>query len=102
VWTAHTATVPQGCKEFEKSQLPAVIKDLEVSKGGALVSLLERGNDNFLVIVNHDINEDAVVKVSAESSVRIINKDGTVIAADNKAHTLTPGDILIHFWKTKY
>ncbi|GHT22011.1 hypothetical protein AGMMS4957_11690 [Bacteroidia bacterium] len=101
VWTAHTATVPRGCKEFNKSQLPAVFKDVEVSQGGVLISLLERGKDNFLVVVNHDINEDAVVKVSAEASVRMIKKDGTVVDADGESHTLTPGDILVHFWKTK-
>ncbi|GHT22015.1 hypothetical protein AGMMS4957_11700 [Bacteroidia bacterium] len=99
VWVAHTATVPRGCKEFNKSQLPAVFKDVEVSQGGVLISLLERGKDNFLVIVNHDINEDAVVKVSAEASVRMIKKDGTVVAADGESHVLTPGDILVHFWK---
>ncbi|MDR3266501.1 MAG: beta-galactosidase, partial [Tannerella sp.] len=58
LWTAHTGTIPKGCTELDKSKLPPVIQSLEISGSGALVSLLEKGKDLFVVIVNHDINND--------------------------------------------
>lgn len=99
-WTAHTGEIPAGCTALDKSKLPPVFRSLNITGGkGALVSLMKKGADNFLVIVNHDINEDINVQAAGNSALRRVKKDGTVVIADSRIHTVTPGDILIYFWK---
>jgi hypothetical protein len=99
-WTAHTGEIPAGCVELDKSQLPAAIHSLEISDPGALVSLLEKGNDSFLVIVNHGLGSKITVKVSGTKELRRIKKDGSSVPVD-AGLTLAPGDALIYFWKNK-
>jgi hypothetical protein len=102
IWVAHTGEIPAGCIEQDKSKLPAVFHSLDIKGGkGSLVSLMEKGNDNFLVIINHDINEDITVQASGTSALQRVKKDGSVVIADNRIHILTPGDVLIYFWKTE-
>ncbi|MDR2449927.1 MAG: hypothetical protein LBD52_08220 [Prevotellaceae bacterium] len=99
-WVRHTGEIPVGCTELDKSMLPSVFHTLHIQGGkGALVSLMEKGNDNFLVIVNHDINEDITVEASGAADLYRVLKDASIVAADNRMHTLTPGDMLIYFWK---
>jgi hypothetical protein len=99
-WTAHTGEIPAGCAALEKSKLPPIFRSLRIVGGkGALVSLMKKGSDNFLVIVNHDINEDIAVQVEGKPALRRVKKDGTVVVADKRIHTVTPGDLLIYFWK---
>ncbi|GHV65680.1 hypothetical protein FACS1894199_07020 [Bacteroidia bacterium] len=100
IWAAHTGEIPAGCTELDRSKLPSVFQSLDITGGkGALVSLMKKGNDNFLVIVNHDINEDISVQVSGTAALRRVKKDASVVIADNRVHTVTPGDVLIYFWK---
>ncbi|KAA6344207.1 hypothetical protein EZS27_008137 [termite gut metagenome] len=103
VWTAHSGIsgIPSGCKQLDNSKLPPQIKTFAITAGtGALVSLMKRGTDNFLIIVNHDVNENTTVFVEGDSSLRRVEKDGKIVIA-NKArlNTLTPGNALIYFWK---
>lgn len=99
-WVRHTGEIPVGCTELDKSTLPPVFHSLDIQGGkGALVSLMEKGDDNFLIIVNHDINEDITVQVSGASNLRRVLKDASILLADNRSHTVTPGDMLIYFWK---
>jgi hypothetical protein len=98
IWAAHTGTIPQGCMELDKSKLPSVIKSLEISEPGALVSLFEKGSDRFLVIVNHDVNEEITVDVTGSSDLHMVNKDGSVAPIVAKQN-LDAGDATILFWK---
>jgi hypothetical protein len=100
LWTAHTGIIPKGCTELDKSKLPPVIQSLEISGSGALVSLLEKGSDRFLVIVNHDANEDVTVNITGRSNLRMVNKDGSIVPIATE-QALTPGDVIILFWKNK-
>jgi hypothetical protein len=100
LWTAHTGVIPKGCTELDKSKLPPVIQSLEISEPGALVSFLEKGADRFLVIVNHDINAEITVNITGRSNLRMVNKDGS-IAPIATEQALTPGDVIILFWKNK-
>jgi hypothetical protein len=102
-WTAHTGEIPDVlCSELKKAQLPEVIQSLDITGGkGALVSLLEKGKDRFLVIVNHDINSDIQVQVVGLTALRRVRKDGAIVIPDNRTWTVTPGDALIYFWKSK-
>lgn len=100
VWVKHTGEIPWGCTELDKSNLPAVFSSLEITGGkGAYVSLMEKEDDNFLIVGNHDINESIAVKASGTNALRRIKKDGTVIKVDGVGQTVSPGDIVIYFWK---
>jgi hypothetical protein len=98
LWTAHTGTVPKGCKSLDTELLPKQVKSLEISEPGALVSILEKGKNRFVVIVNHDINSDITVKVKENAALRMVNKAGEVINVIEE-QILTPGDIIILFTK---
>jgi hypothetical protein len=100
-WTAHTGTIPAGCVALDKTKLPNLIESLDITGGtGALVSMLEKGNDNFLVIVNHGINMSISVNVKGKKALKRIKKDGIAVNAEGiKTWNLTPGDMLIYFWK---
>jgi hypothetical protein len=102
VWAAHTGEVPDAlCTELKKEQLPDIIQSLDITEGkGALVSLLEKGNDHFLVIVNHDIVSDIKVQIKGAPALRRVRKDGLIVIPDySKVWTVPPGDVLIYFWK---
>jgi hypothetical protein len=97
-WTAHTGPVPKGCKSLDATLLPKPVKSLEISDPGALVSMLEKGNDLFVAIVNHDINRDVTVRVKGNAGLRMVNKAGEVIKVTEE-QILSPGDIIILFAK---
>lgn len=99
-WIAHTGEIPDGCTELDKSQLPKIFKDLIITEGsGALVSFLEKGEDNFLVIVNHDINENVKVKAIGNGNLYRLNRQAEPQELGQHARLLTPGDICVFFWK---
>jgi hypothetical protein len=95
----HTGTPPAGCTALATAQLPSVIRSIWTSSSGALVSVLEKGNDHFLVVVNRDINVDLQVKVDGTAALRRVRKDGSIVIADSRTYNVTPGDVLIFFWK---
>jgi hypothetical protein len=100
LWTAHTGDIPQGCKSLERSQLPEEVSSLNISGGkGALVSLLEKGKEHFLVVVNHNIHVSVNVQLTDTSAVKRVTKEGKLVTAGDKDQQLGPGDILIYFWK---
>lgn len=99
-WVAHTGIIPEGCTPLDKTKLPNHFSDLQISGGkGALVSLMEKGNDNFLIVQNHDINEEIKVKVKGSKDLFIVKKDAKIYSIGEKERTLLPGDALIFFWK---
>jgi hypothetical protein len=100
IWTAHTGTVPKSCKPLDAALLPSVIKSLEISGTGALVSMLEKNETQYLTIVNHDINNNVVAKINGSNSLRLFNKSGQTVPLVEE-QTLTPGDIIVLTWKAK-
>lgn len=99
-WVAHTGEIPDGCVELDKSELPTIIKNLEITGGkGALVSSMKKGEDNFLIIVNHDINENISVKATSDGALYQLDRSAAPIHLAEDSKTLTPGDICIYFWK---
>lgn len=96
----HTGDViPDNTQRLEK--LPDAIKSFATEGEGAIVSVLEKGNDSFLVIVNRDINANLTVKIETAARVQRILKDGSATAAGSGMQTweVTPGDVLIYSWK---
>jgi hypothetical protein len=97
----HTGSIPPGGTIFENR--PDVVKSFETTggDGGALVSVLEKGNDKFFVVVNRSITNNMTVKIEGTDALRRIKKDGSAIIMGKgvKSFGVSPGDVLIFFWK---
>jgi hypothetical protein len=74
--------------------LPKPVKSLGISDPDALVSMLEKGNDLFVAIVNRDIT----VRVKGNAGLRMVNKAGEIIKVIEE-QILSSGDIIILFAK---
>jgi hypothetical protein len=98
--TGHTGNIPQGTHQLGK--LPDVIKTLDI-EGDALVSVLEKGDRSFLVIVNRDFHKTLPVTIEGFLGLQRILKDGTYVPANRylKRLLVEPGDILIYSWDRK-
>ncbi|MDR1864291.1 MAG: beta-galactosidase, partial [Bacteroidales bacterium] len=73
VW--HTGKRMEGTMLMDK--LPEHIHLLETGDNGAVVSLLEKGNNRFLVIVNRDYRNPMRLTVMTDEHVRRVLKDAT-------------------------
>lgn len=97
VSVAHTGlNIPNETKRL--SQLPEPVKLLETVGDGAVVSLLENGKNNFLVIVNRDFKNPMKLIIATDDSVKKVLKDGTLIPANDYANVteVEPGDVAIY------
>lgn len=98
-------TIPQGTHRYEPRSPIASIKN-ESATVGALVSLLEKGDQRFLVLVNRDINKAGTYSIAFDdskeaASVQRMEKDGTLHAPAGRAIKieLSPGDVAVLEWK---
>jgi hypothetical protein len=94
----HTgAKIPVRTTRFDKP--PAVIKKFLTGDAGAVVSLLEKGNRKFFVVVSRDINKTLPVTIQVDPSVRKVTKNGTLEPVKGTVtEQVTPGDILVYTW----
>ncbi|MCE5174316.1 MAG: hypothetical protein ABFC90_03665 [Bacteroidales bacterium] len=96
VW--HTgAQLPNGTHPIDK--LPAPIKALTTSDGGAVVSFLQKADNQYLAVVNRDYKNQMQLTVSLDAVVKQVRKDGTVVAATSGTQVVDAGDIMIFTWK---
>ena len=104
VWVRHTGRdmIPKGTIRLTK--LPDAVKVLEGNGAPLLVSLLEKGDEQFLVVVNKDFQHPAPLVFLGDSMVMKVLKDGSRVPASayEPAQELDPGDAAIFvFPKTK-
>ena len=95
----HTGhEIPKGANRSGK--LPDVIKTFDV-EGEAVVSVLEKGEFSFLVIVNRDFKNTLPVRIEGSQGLQRILKNGTKVPAEKYVDRMIvdPGDILIYGWK---
>jgi hypothetical protein len=80
--------------------LPEQILALETGDSGAVVSLLERGNRRFLVIVNRDFQNPMKLTIATGDKVKRVQKDATLVPANayNPTTEVDPGDAMIYTW----
>lgn len=100
VWVAHTGkTIPKGTRRI--ARLPDPVKILETSDSGAVVSLMEKGNRQFFLLVNRDFQNPMKLTIETDESVKRILKDGTMIQANVYAHSVEvdAGDIILFTWE---
>ena len=90
---------PAGTKYID--HLPEPVKVLETSDGGAIVSVLEKGNRQFLVIVNRDFQNPMRLTLYTDEAVKKVLKDGLLVPAHDYAPTIyvEAGDAVIYTWK---
>ncbi len=96
----HTGKrVPAGTKRLDK--LPGPVRVLETSDGGAVVSVLEKGSQQFLVIVNRDFQNPMTLTIATDPGVKRVLKDGTLVRADAYTNKIEvdPGDAVIYSWE---
>lgn len=100
VWVSHTGKkIPQGTRRI--ARLPDPVKILETSDSGAVVSLMEKGNREFLVIVNRDFQRPMKLTIATDGSVKRILKDGTWVPANVYSPSIEvgPGDMTLYTWE---
>jgi hypothetical protein len=100
VWVRHTGKgmIPTGT--IRLTSLPKAVKVLETNGAPALVSLLEKGDHYFLVIVNKDFLNSMNLVFYGDDSVKKILKDGTIVPASAYENSLEldPGDAAIYMF----
>ena len=99
VSVAHTGkNIPVGTKRLVS--LPKPIQVLETEGLGAVVSVLEKGTDSFLVVVNRDMVKTMKLTIKGDSTVDKVLKDGSLVPADTYMSTIVvePGDVAIYRW----
>ena len=88
-------TIPSGTKRM--SVLPAPIKVFATEGKTALVSLMENGGKQFIVIVNTDYRKKMSLTLLGDSSLKRVLKDGSIVPANAYASTIDvdAGDVII-------
>ena len=98
VWVRHMGKgmIPSGTIRLTK--LPEAIKVLETNGAPALVSLLEKGDNYFLVVVNKDFTNSINLVFYGDDTVKKVLKDGTLVPASAYENSLEldPGDAAIY------
>ena len=100
----HTGdAIPYGTTHYAPT---GVVKSLETQGIGAVVSMLERGNDRFLAVVNRDIHSPMPLTIAFDPAAKVLaaGSDGSLkpIDVSGVTHsTLEPGDIAVFVWKAK-
>jgi hypothetical protein len=99
---AHTGN-PLPIGTMPLGELPSPVKELKTDGTGAVVSVMENGNNNYLVIVNRDFLKPMKLTIDCDKGVYKINKDGSKVDADSYQRTLEiePGDITIYGWNDR-
>jgi len=96
---SHTGDLPQGTHPL--TELPKEIIKLTTQGDGAVVSHLEKGDEEYLVIVNRSFKLPLPLTIECRQGVGKILKDGSRCDASlyQPETEIDPGDIAIYFWK---
>ena len=93
---AHTGeTVPPGCPAL--TEMPSHVKSLETSPEGAVVSLLEKGSCNYLVVVSRSLDKPITLDVEFDRKAFMIDREGNAVklAKGETSFTIEEGDVAI-------
>jgi hypothetical protein len=85
------------------TSLPKAVKVLDTNGAPAIVSVLEKGENSFLMVVNKDFLNSINLTVFGDESLKKVLKDGTVVPASAYESTLEldPGDAAIYMFLTE-
>ena len=93
--------IPSGT--IRLTSLPKAIKVLDTNGAPALVSVLENGENSFLVVVNKDFLNSMNLTVYGDDSVKKVLKDGTIVPASayESSMEIDPGDVSVFMFPTE-
>lgn len=82
------------------TSLPKAIKVLDTGGAPAIVSVLQNGENAFLVVVNKDFLNSINLTVFGSDSLKKISKDGTIVPASayESSLELEPGDAAVYMF----
>ncbi|HQT23211.1 beta-galactosidase [Daejeonella sp.] len=88
--------IPAGTKRM--SVLPAPIRVFATEGKTVLVSFMENGGKQFIVIVNTDYRKKMSLTLTGDSSLKRVLKDGSIVPASAYANTIDveAGDLVIY------
>lgn len=95
----HTGTLPQGTEAYGPE---SPVADLRTESNGAVVSLLGKGRQRYLVVVNRDYQTamPLAVRLDGRRAVREERKDGTSPRVGREfARSVEPGDLVVLSWQ---
>lgn len=96
-WVRHTGTtVPKGTTKLTTELGNTPFTKL-ISSGGVIVTLLEKGENSYLVVVNRDPAKKIDLTLEVKSAVKRVLKSGALIDAEGKLK-ITEGDVAIYKW----
>lgn len=84
-----------GCIRLE--ELPAHVTELEAGASGAVVSVLEKGDWNYLVLVSRTLDAKTDLKVAFDSKAWMIDREGKAVklAKGENSFSIDEGDVAI-------
>jgi ethanolamine utilization protein EutQ (cupin superfamily) len=78
------------------------VKSLKTNEGGVLVSLIEKDNNRYLVIVNCDYLNPAQLTLTVDgNAVSKVLKGGIIVRTDSETIKMKvdAGDVVIYRWE---
>lgn len=91
-------TIPFNTVRFTRAPNP--VRYFETGEAGAVVSVMEKGDRMFFVVVSRDINRVLPVTIEVDESVQEVTKTGTLVKVHGRVtRSVTPGDMLVYTWK---
>lgn len=95
---AHTGdSIPEGTHRLTK--LPSEFSSLEADGKGVIVSQFKNGKNNFLMIVNRDIDRSQNIALRKDRKVKRVLPDGTTVKDTEETAVVAPGDYLLYTWR---
>ncbi|MEN6456900.1 MAG: hypothetical protein ABFD10_21810 [Prolixibacteraceae bacterium] len=93
--------IPDGT--IRLTSLPEAVKVFDTHGAPALVSVLEKGERSFFVIVNKDFQSNMKFTIYGDDSLKRILKDGTIVPASayEPSMELDPGDVAVYMFPTE-
>jgi len=98
----HTGKViPRGTSRL--TELPGPVKVFETEGSGALVSVLENGENTFFIVVNRDLKESMPYIIYGDKRLKRVLKDGAIVSASlyDSKNEIEPGDIAVYMFPIK-
>ena len=104
IWVRHTGSSrPTGTTPLSTWPAPtnSYITSFSATGSGAVVSYLEKGNYQYILIVNRDLNNTSTMSVMVSSAVMRILKNGEAVSPGTNTQNISvePGDALIYRWE---
>ncbi len=93
--------IPKGT--IRLTSLPEPVKVLDTHGAPALVSVLQKDENSFLIIVNKDFQNNMKFTIYGDESLQRVLKDGTIVPAGTyePSMELDPGDITVYMFPTE-